>query len=99
MFGSIGKFMNELPLLKEQLKEIKISTSRGGGAVTIVMNGLEEVVRVDFGPAAAAAMRSGHLNGMLADAFNEALRESRRHIREVVARETGFTIPHIPGLF
>jgi DNA-binding protein YbaB len=97
---ALYKIMNQLQKSQEDFRKIILSVERSQGAVKIFMNGLQEVVEVRLGPEARVLMKENQLTRELTDAYNEALRTSRRLLKEEVSRLTGITnIPDIPGIF
>jgi len=97
---TLYKIMHQLQKSQEDFRKILLSVERSQGAVKLFMNGLQEVVEVRFGPEAQALLDKDQLAALLADAYNEALRTSRRLLKEEVSRLTGITnIPDIPGIF
>lgn len=99
MFG-MHKFIQQLQQSEGHLRKIVLSVERGGGAVGIVMNILQEVVEVRIGSQAPSLLAEGRLGAVLAEAYNQALRESRRQLKEEVSRLTGITnLPDLPGIF
>lgn len=97
---ALYKIMNQLQKSQEDFRKIILSVERSQGAVKIFMNGLQEVVEVRLGTEARVLMKENQLASELAGAYNEALRASRRLLKEEVSRLTGITnIPDIPGIF
>lgn len=101
MFGlNYGKILQQLQQSQEEFRKIRVGAGRGEGAVELVMNGLQEVVEVRLGPGAKDLFENGILAVLLEEAYNEALRSSRRLLREEITRLTGITnLPEIPGIF
>lgn len=101
MFGlNFNKILQQLQQSQEDFRKIRVGVGRGEGAVELVMNGLQEVVDVRLGPGAENLLAEGTLASLLGEAYNEALRSSRRLLREEIIRITGITnLPEIPGIF
>ncbi|MEW6275535.1 MAG: YbaB/EbfC family nucleoid-associated protein [Bacillota bacterium] len=99
MFG-LNKILQQLQQSENDFRKIVVCVERGDGAVGLFMNGLQEVVEVRFGADAPDLLAAGRLAAMLGEAFNEALRESRRLLKEEISRLTGVSnLPEIPGIF
>lgn len=95
-----NKIVQQLQQSENDFRKIMVCVERGKGAVELLMNGLQEVVEVRFGPGAKTLLDEGRLAPMLGEALNEALRSSRRLFREEIIRLTGITnLPEIPGIF
>ncbi len=103
MFGfnlNLNKVLQQLQQSAGDFRKIVVCVERGEGAVRLLMNGLQEVVEVNFGQNTQTLLADGRLAAMLAEAFNEGLCESRRLLKEEISRLTGVTnLPEIPGLF
>ncbi|MDK2889319.1 MAG: hypothetical protein PWP72_2197 [Thermoanaerobacter sp.] len=99
MFFNSPKLAQQLEELQEEARRIVITKEGPPGVLRLTVNGLQQVLEVNFGPAAPALMRQGELGALVRDIFNEALLEARRQLRNEVAKKTGLNIPHLPGLF
>lgn len=99
MFG-LPKIFQQLQHSEEKLRKMVFCVERSGGAVGVLMNVLQEVVEVRFGPGAASLLAEGRLGTVLTETYNQALRESRRQLKEEISRLTGITnLPDLPGIF
>jgi hypothetical protein len=100
VFGHWGKILQQLQQSEDEFRKIVVSAESGGGAIQLFMNGLQELVEIRFGPVAPFLLVQERLGGLIGEAFNEALRHSRRLLKEEVSRLTGgINLPEIPGLF
>ncbi len=99
MFG-LPKIIQQLQQSEDDLRKIVLCVERGGRAVGIVMNVLQEVVEVRFRPGARSLLAEDRLGTVLAEAHNQALRETHRQLKEEISRLTGITnLPDLPGIF
>lgn len=97
MMNNMGQFMPLIQELQEQLKNMTVKVSAGEGAVQLVMNGNQEVVQLHFKP--DLVQDPARLAQLTAEAFNEGMRESKKMVREQLAKFTGgLAIPSVPGL-
>jgi DNA-binding YbaB/EbfC family protein len=83
--------------LEEELASEEFEVTAGGGAVTVRMNGRQEVVKLTI---SEAAMKEGDremLEEMIAAAMNEAHQKASELAKERIASITGGM--NIPGLF
>lgn len=97
MMGNMDDMLNMVKQLQEQLKLMTVKVNAGNGAVQLIMNGNQEVVQIHFKP--ELAQDPAELARLMADAFNEGMRESKKMVREELSRLTGgMNIPHVPGL-
>ena len=75
-----------------------VEASSGGGMVTAVVNGRQEIVSVKIDPEAAESGDLEMLQDLVVAAVNEALRKSRELFSQEVSKMAGgFGIP--PGIF
>lgn len=97
MMGNMDDMMNMVKQLQEQLKMMTVKVNAGDGVVQMVMNGNQEVVQIHLKP--ELARDTAELASLLANAFNEGMRESKKMVREELSKMTGgMNIPHVPGL-
>jgi len=105
-FGNIikqaQKMQEKLMELQEGLGEKTVEATVGGGMVTVVANGRQEVVSIKIEPQVVDELKSGELEvSMLEDlvesGVNAALVKARELVQQEMARLTGGL--RIPGLF
>ncbi|HIC96300.1 TPA: YbaB/EbfC family nucleoid-associated protein [Candidatus Bipolaricaulota bacterium] len=87
---------------QEELAEMKVEASSGGGMVKVVANGQEEILDIKISPEVVDPQDVG----MLEDLILAAIREARAKAKELAQREMGglfgsLGLPNIPipGLF
>lgn len=85
----LNKLASHLQELKEQLARETVTAEAGAGAVRVVMNGVQEVLQVELAPSLCETANREYVQGLLVEAFNLALQESRRIIKEQVGKITG----------
>ena len=83
--------------LQEELGEKTIETSSGGGMVTIVANGKQEIVSVKIDPEVVNADDVEMLEDLIIAAINDALYQAKQMVSEEMAKLTGGVT--IPGMF
>jgi hypothetical protein len=81
--------------LKQQLDEIKVEATAGGGMVTVRMNGNKTVTEVKIDP---EVVDKNDVE-MLQDLITAAVNEASRKVDEAAQREIGALAGNIPGLF
>lgn len=105
-FGNImkqaQKMQEKLMELQEELGEKTVEATVGGGMVTVVANGRQEVVSIKIEPQVVDDLKSGELEvSMLEDlvesGVNAALVKARDLVQQEMAKLTGGL--RIPGLF
>jgi DNA-binding YbaB/EbfC family protein len=81
--------------LKQQLDEIRVEATAGGGMVTVKMNGNKTVTEVKIDP---EVVDKNDVE-MLQDLITAAVNEASRKVDEAAGREIGALAGNLPGLF
>lgn len=82
--------------IKEQLAEVTVEASAGGGMVTVMMNGKFEVVSVVIDPEVINPEDADMLQSLVQAAFNDGVQRVQILVREKMSELTGGI--DIPGL-
>jgi nucleoid-associated protein EbfC len=88
-------FQSQVQKLKDEAAKVEVEGTAGGGAVKIVMNGKQEVVRVALQDSSLGDREM--LEDLIAAATNDALRRSKEALAEKLSALTG-GLPIPPGL-
>ena len=81
--------------LKQQLDEIRVEATAGGGMVTVKMNGNKAVTEVKIDP---EVVDKSDVE-MLQDLITAAVNEASRKVDQAAEREIGALAGNLPGLF
>jgi len=81
--------------LKQQLDEIRVEATAGGGMVKVKMNGNKTVTEVKIDP---EVVDKNDVE-MLQDLVTAAVNEASRKVDEAAQRELGALAGNLPGLF
>ena len=81
--------------LKQQIGEIRVEATAGGGMVTVKMNGNKTVTEVKIDPEVVDKNDVEMLQDLIIAAVNEASRK----VDEAAEREIGALAGNLPGLF
>jgi DNA-binding YbaB/EbfC family protein len=81
--------------LKQQIDEIRVEATAGGGMVTVKMSGNKTVTEVRIDPEVVDKNDVEMLQDLIIAAVNEATRK----VDEAAQREIGALTGNIPGLF
>ncbi len=100
----IGNLMKQAQQMQERVKKIQeeaagktVETSAGGGMVTVVANGRQEIISIKIDPSVVDPNDTEMLQDLVVAAVNEALRKSQELMKEEMANLTaGMGLP--PGL-
>ena len=90
------KMMKQMEKMQEELGEKRINATSGGGAVSVTVNGLHELVEVKIDPAAVDPEDVTMLEDLILTAANEALRKAQEVAYSQLGKITGGL--SIPGL-
>ncbi len=105
-FGNImkqaQKMQEKLLELQEGLGEKTVEATVGGGMVTVIANGKQEIVSIKIEQQVLDDFKSGELDvamleDLIASGTNAALNKSRELVQQEMAKLTGGL--RIPGLF
>jgi len=93
------QFQAKMSQLQEKLGEETVEASAGGGMVTAVVNGRQEVVSIRIEPEVADPDDVEMLQDLVLAAVNEGLNRAREMVNEEMGKLTkGLGLPNIPGL-
>jgi len=91
------QMQERLARLQEELAGKTVEASAGGGMVTVVVNGRQEVVSIRIEKEVVSPEDVELLQDLVAGAVNEAISRSRKMMAEEMAKITGGM--NLPGLF
>ncbi len=97
MLKQVQQMQEKLTTLQEKMGENTVEASAGGGMVTAVANGKQEVLSIKVDPSVVDPQDIEMLEDLVAAAVNEALRKARDMVTEEMGKVTGGM--KIPGLF
>jgi len=100
----IGNLMKQAQQMQERVKRLQeeaagktIEASSGGGMVTVVANGRQEILSIKIDPSVVDPNDLEMLQDLISAAVNEALRKSQDLMKEEMSKLTaGMGLP--PGL-
>jgi len=99
-FGNILKQAQEMHSkishLQEEMAEKRVESSSGGGMVSVVMNGKQEILSLRIDPEVVSRDDVEMLQDLIRAAVNEAIRKSQEMMSEEMKKITGGM--SIPGL-
>lgn len=104
MRGGMGNLMKQaqqmqqkLAKMQEELAQRTVEASVGGGMVTVMVNGKNEVLRIKIEPQAVDPEDIEMLEDLVMAGVNEALRKAQEMVSTEMSKLTGGM--KIPGLF
>ncbi|ADU50198.1 Uncharacterized protein family UPF0133 [Thermaerobacter marianensis DSM 12885] len=104
-FGPMGKMLKqlekvqqEMARLQEELAQREVEATAGGGMVKAVVNGRQELLRLEIAREAVDPDDVELLQDMIVAAVNEANRKAQELLQAEMARVTGgLKLPKLPG--
>ncbi len=104
---NMGKLMKQaqqlqtkMAKMQEELSEKTVEASAGGGMVTAVANGKQELVSISIDPEVIDPDDSEMLEDLVMAAVNDALNRAKDMMNEEMGKLTqGMNIPGLPGMF
>ena len=102
--GGLGNIMKQaqqmqrrMAELQEELESKHVEASAGGGMVTAIVTGKQQLVNLTIDPAAVDPEDVEMLQDLITAAVNEALKQSQQMAQEEMSKITGGM--NLPGLF
>lgn len=99
MMRQVQKMQEEMAKLQAELEERTVEATAGGGMVTVVVNGKQEVLSLRIDPEAVDPDDVEMLQDLVLAAVNSGLRQAQEMVASEMAKLTpaGMKLP--PGLF
>jgi len=91
------KMQAEIAKIQEAMAHREIEATAGGGMVTVVVNGKQEVLRIKIEPEVVNKEDIEMLQDLIIAGVNEALRKSREMMEEEMKKVAGGMSLKIPG--
>jgi DNA-binding YbaB/EbfC family protein len=93
------QFQAKMAKLQEELGAKTVEASSGGGMVTVVVNGQQEVLSIKIDPEVIDPDDVEMLQDLILAAVNDGLARAKNMVSEEMSKLTGgLNIPNIPGL-
>jgi len=96
MMKEAQKLQAQMLAMQEEIGKKKVEATAGGGMVTVVANGRQELVSIKIDPEVVSKDDVQMLEDLVLAATNEALRKSRELVQQELGKLTGGL--KIPGL-
>jgi len=96
MLKQAKKVQEQIAQLQEELHQREVEASSGGGAVTVKVNGKQEVTSIKINPEAIDPDDIEMLEDLIMAAVNEGIRVSQEMVSTEMSKITGGL--NIPGL-
>lgn len=97
MMKQVQKMQNKILKMQEEMSQKTVETTAGGGVVSVVVNGNQEVVKLEIKPEVVDPNDVEMLQDLIVAAVNEGLRKAKELVEEELGKLTaGLNLP--PGL-
>ena len=94
------QFQTKIAKLQEELGEQTVEASAGGGMVTVVANGKQEIISIVIDPEVVDPDDVEMLQDLVMAAVNDALSRAKEMVNEEMGKLTkGMNLPGMPGMF
>lgn len=93
------QFQTKMTKLQEELEEKTLEVSAGGGMVTVVVNGKQELLSIKIDPEVVDPEDVDMLQDLVMAAVNDGLARAKEMVNEEMGKLTGgLNLPNIPGM-
>jgi DNA-binding YbaB/EbfC family protein len=93
------QFQAKMAKLQEELGDRTVEASAGGGMVSVVVNGRQEIISLHIDPEVINPDDQEMLQDLIMAAINDALSRAKAMMNEEMGKLTkGINLPNIPGL-
>ena len=100
MLKKVQKMQKDMEKAQEEIKNTVVEASIGGGAVSVTMNGEQEVLSIKIAPAAVDPEDVEALEDLILAAVNEANRKAKEVAEKKLGAVTGnLKLPGMPDMF
>ncbi len=94
------QFQAKMAKLQEELGEKTVEASAGGGMVSVVANGRQEIISISIETEVIDPEDAEMLQDLILAAVNDALTRAKNMMNEEMGKLTqGLNLPNVPGLF
>ena len=93
------QFQTKMAKLQEELGDRTVEASAGGGMVTVVVNGRQEILSINIDPEVINPDDREMLQDLILAAVNDGVTRAKEMVNEEMGKLTsGLNLPNIPGL-
>jgi DNA-binding YbaB/EbfC family protein len=93
------QFQNRMAKLQQELEKKTIEATSGGGMVTVVVNGQQELLSIKIDPEVVDPEDIDMLQDLVIAAVNDGMARAKKMVNDEMGKLTGgLNLPNIPGL-
>ncbi|MDQ7064613.1 MAG: YbaB/EbfC family nucleoid-associated protein [candidate division KSB1 bacterium] len=93
------QIQEQIQKIQEQLAEKRVEGTAGGGMVTAVANGKNEIVQIKIDPEVVDPKDIEMLEDLVVAAVNQALTRAQEMVSEEMSKVAGGLLPNMPSGF
>ncbi|MBN1543010.1 YbaB/EbfC family nucleoid-associated protein [candidate division KSB1 bacterium] len=98
LFKQAQKMQAAMQKTQENLVNIQVEGTSGGGMVTVTANAAQEIISIAIDPEVIDPQDREMLEDLVLAAVNQALDKARGRAQEEMSKVTGGIMPNLPGL-
>jgi len=99
MLGQVQKIQEQLAKAQEELVNIEVEGSAGGGMVTVRANARREILQIKIDPEVVDPNDIDMLEDLILAAVNQAMEKAQQAADEHLQKVAGGFLPNLPGGF
>ncbi|HHM23854.1 MAG TPA: YbaB/EbfC family nucleoid-associated protein [Bacteroidetes bacterium] len=99
LLGQFQKIQEQLAKAQEELVDIEVEGTSGGGMVTVRANAKQEILGIKIDPEVVDPDDVDMLEDLIVAAVNQALEKAQQAANEHMQKIAGGMLPNLPGGF
>ena len=99
LMGQFQKVQEKLAMAQEELMNIEVEGSSGGGMVSVVANAKQEILRIKIEEDVVDPEDIDMLEDLVVAAVNQALEKAQQAASDHLQKAAGGLLPNLPGGF
>ena len=97
LMGQFQKVQEKLAKAQEELANIEVEGSSGGGMVTVLANAKQEIIRIKIESEVVDPEDIDMLEDLIVAAVNQALQNAQQAASDHMQQAAGGLLPNLPG--
>lgn len=90
------KMQEEIAKVQEQLEDLRVIGTSGGGMVEVTANGRQQIIRIKIEPEVYESQDKEMLEDLIIAAVNQALANAQEEAQEEMSKVTGGLLKNLP---
>ena len=97
IYKQAQKMQKKMAEIQEELKNLEIEGSSGGGMVRVVVNGKKDIISINIDDSVLAEDKE-MVEDLVLSAITQAMENAEKKSQDMMKSATGGLMPNIPGL-